>query len=76
MPCPSGVFIPENLALFNKSVIFGNIDTGKIQYMYHTPDKNKASACTGCGACEDKCPQHIKISEWMPKIHTAFMQST
>ncbi len=75
MPCPSGVFIPENLALFNKAVIFGSIDTGKVQYLYHTPDKNKAAACTGCGACEDKCPQHIKISEWMPKIHAAFTRN-
>jgi predicted aldo/keto reductase-like oxidoreductase len=73
MPCPSGVLIPDNIALYNKSVIFRSIESGKIQYMFHTPDKNKASACTGCGACEEKCPQRIGIRGWMPKIHAAFM---
>jgi predicted aldo/keto reductase-like oxidoreductase len=73
MPCPSGVFIPDILALYNKSIVFGSIDSGKVQYVYHTPDENKASACTGCGACEIKCPQRIEVSDWMPKIHAAFM---
>jgi predicted aldo/keto reductase-like oxidoreductase len=44
-----------------------------VQYLYHTPDKNKAAACTACRTCEDKCPQHTRISEWMPKIHAAFV---
>ena len=25
--------------------------------------------CTKCGECEEKCPQEIPISEWMPKVH-------
>jgi predicted aldo/keto reductase-like oxidoreductase len=33
------------------------------------PEGARASACTGCAECEEKCPQDIKISEWMPKIH-------
>ena len=73
MPCPSGVFIPDVIALYNKSVIFGSMETGKVQYVFHTPDANKASSCTACGSCEDACPQRIRISEWMPKIHKAFM---
>ena len=28
----------------------------------------KASSCITCRACERVCPQHIHISEWMPKI--------
>ncbi len=72
LPCPSGVFIPDNLSLYNKCVIFGSIDSGRVQYLYHTPDANKAGACTGCRECEDQCPQGIPISEWMPKIHEAF----
>jgi predicted aldo/keto reductase-like oxidoreductase len=72
LPCPNNVLIPDNLALYNKSVVFGSFGAGKVQYLYHTPDRNKAGACTACGACEDKCPQGIKVSEWMPKIHEAF----
>jgi predicted aldo/keto reductase-like oxidoreductase len=72
MPCPFDVLIPDNLALYNKSVIFENLGVGQVQYLYHTPDKNKAGACTACRECESKCPQNIKVSEWMPKIHAAF----
>lgn len=72
LPCPSGVAIPDNISLYNKCVIFDNIESGKVQYLYHTPDPLKAAACTGCRECEDKCPQRIPVSEWMPKIDRAF----
>ena len=32
------------------------------------PDE-KADKCIQCKACEDKCPQKIIISEWMPKVY-------
>jgi len=32
-------------------------------------EKERANACTQCGLCEEKCPQKIIISEWMPKVH-------
>ena len=28
-----------------------------------------ASLDKGCGECEAKCPQHIKISDWMAQVH-------
>jgi hypothetical protein len=30
--------------------------------------QERASECTGCKTCEEKCPQKIEISSWMPKV--------
>jgi hypothetical protein len=32
-------------------------------------DEEKAAACVQCRECEEKCPQHIPISEWMVHVH-------
>ena len=31
-------------------------------------EESRASACIQCRECEEKCPQHIPISEWMPVV--------
>lgn len=30
-----------------------------------------AAACIGCGACEKKCPQHLKIREQLKATNAA-----
>jgi predicted aldo/keto reductase-like oxidoreductase len=68
MPCPQGVIIPWNLEQYNEGVIYG--DPGSPRFVYNTfmKPENRASACINCKLCEKRCPQQIKISEWMPKI--------
>lgn len=68
MPCPSGVDIPWNLEQYNEGVIYGNPGSPRFVYNTFINPKNRASACIGCKACEERCPQKIKISEWMPTI--------
>jgi predicted aldo/keto reductase-like oxidoreductase len=29
----------------------------------------RAESCLQCQECEEKCPQSIPISEWMPVVH-------
>jgi len=72
LPCPEGVAIPENFQLYNNARMLG----GNAQSLNHNlyvqkPDEMRAENCVGCRECEEKCPQSIKISEWMPKIHEA-----
>jgi len=35
------------------------------------PEGERAGTCKDCRACEEKCPQKIPGSEWMPKVATA-----
>ena len=43
--------------------------TEKEYYVNYLKQGNgRASDCIACRKCERVCPQHIKISEWMPKL--------
>ncbi|MFP4364370.1 MAG: aldo/keto reductase [Spirochaetia bacterium] len=70
MPCPNGVDIPYNFELYNNAIKFeGNAsDQSSALYNNDLPEEMRANNCISCGICEEKCPQHIKISNWMPKV--------
>jgi hypothetical protein len=68
MPCPAGVNIPSNFALYNDTLVF-NDPTGVMVYNEFLTPEQKASACTECGECEEKCPQGIQIREELKKVH-------
>ena len=70
MPCPQGVAIPHNFSLYNDAEVFGNREGNRKQYA-NTEVEKRAESCIACHECEQKCPQHIPISEWMPKVHKA-----
>jgi predicted aldo/keto reductase-like oxidoreductase len=67
MPCPHGVNIPHNLGLYNTAVMYNQLERERGGYL-RTKAEERASECTQCQECEPKCPQKIKISEWMPCI--------
>jgi predicted aldo/keto reductase-like oxidoreductase len=75
MPCPNGVDIPRNFELYNQATVYGNESLSRSLYRFHTPEGARAEACIACGECEEKCPQQIEISEWMPRIHERFAQT-
>lgn len=60
--CPQGLDIPTLLGLYNEHAYSNG---GFIAPMAVTalPVDKRPSACVGCRACEDVCPQNIKISE-------------
>jgi predicted aldo/keto reductase-like oxidoreductase len=78
MPCPNGVDIPGNLGVYNEGLMFDKPDASRGHYGWlefafteqgildHDP---RAAVCVQCGECEEKCPQRIPISAWMPVIH-------
>ena len=70
MPCPSGVNIPMNFSFYNDLVTFKD-PTGIMVYNEFMSPEQRASACTECGECEEKCPQHIPIREEMKKVDAA-----
>jgi hypothetical protein len=40
-------------------------------YRIATNRSEWACNCTGCGRCEERCPQDIAIREWFGKCHVA-----
>jgi len=34
--------------------------------------EQRASSCTECGTCEEKCPQDIQIREELKKVHLTY----
>jgi predicted aldo/keto reductase-like oxidoreductase len=71
VPCPNGVDIPGNFELFNNGFIHEDMRTSRISYTRWFPKDERANKCTQCKTCEKKCPQKIKISEQMPRVHKA-----
>ena len=69
MPCPGGVNIPECFELYNTGYAHDDLERVRLSYERFLDEKSRASACTQCKECEEKCPQKIKVSELMPKVH-------
>jgi predicted aldo/keto reductase-like oxidoreductase len=73
-PCPSGVNIPRNLELYNDCVVYDDPAIPRAVYSKFMPEGERASACTACRACEEKCPQGIAVSECMTEVHAVLGQ--
>lgn len=67
MPCPFGVHIPEVFRQYNRTV--HSMRKAKEDYAAMDGD---ASLCQACTVCEEKCPQHIVISEEMARVVQRF----
>lgn len=61
LPCPYGVSIPNIFELYNNMYIYDTIDESKTSYKRYKELEKDATKCEECGACEDICPQHLKI---------------
>ncbi len=67
--CPDKIAIPYNFNAYNLRFIYDDLQMAKDYYATEvTKFGRSAENCTSCGTCEEMCPQHIKISEWMPKV--------
>ncbi len=71
LPCPKGVNIPMCFAAYNTSFAHGRYQ-GMHQYITASGamvgDARFASDCVRCGACLDKCPQHIRIPDELASV--------
>ncbi|MBM3190351.1 MAG: aldo/keto reductase [Chloroflexi bacterium] len=76
MPCPNGVDIPRSFGTLNQGVMY-DMEEARRRYTRFMPDQDErilASSCVQCRTCEDKCPQGIPISEWMPYVHAVLAE--
>lgn len=65
--CPRNIPIPEIFTARNKQIGNGQVEQGEIDYLRVTTQKGKASDCIGCKQCENACPQHLPIIEYLHK---------
>ena len=72
MPCPVGVDIPGCFNFLNTGAMFENMEYAKGQYKTFMTGDKKASTCIECGACEEKCPQHIEIRNMLKEVIKKF----
>ena len=69
-PCPNQVNIPRIFELYNQASMYNILPQSRKQYE-KMPMESRADMCLDCQECEEKCPQHIQISSWMPVVHEA-----
>jgi predicted aldo/keto reductase-like oxidoreductase len=77
LPCPNGVLIHANLELYNLATLHGGLAEARRRYRRFASWERDASAgaCIQCGECEERCPQGIAISEWMPEVRALLGES-
>ena len=77
MPCPNGVNIPRNFGIYNKGKMYDKPEGARGEYGWLgqefkigiSSEDTRAASCVQCKICDEKCPQSIPISQWMPVVH-------
>ena len=67
MPCPFGVDIPRNFAIWNNYGMYHNAEGAKNRYN-NVKVEERADQCKECGACEAVCPQQLPIREHLKQV--------
>ena len=72
MPCPNGVDIPQNFNMYNDSYLFKAKEMNSFFYNSFMTPEQRASNCSDCLDCIEKCPQKIVINEQMKVVQKYF----
>ena len=72
--CPMHIPIPQVFSARNKQLVWGLDDKAKQSYeeAVGAEGAGRAGDCIACGQCEEACPQHIKIIDWLRDCAAAF----
>jgi predicted aldo/keto reductase-like oxidoreductase len=76
LPCPNKVEIPRVFSIYNDTVMYDDIKTGRLVYNgpFVIAQDQRADQCQECGECLEKCPQKIEIPGWLKKAHEALYE--
>ena len=68
--CPKKIAIPEYFSIYNNLKQFGTSQTmvARTYYANLTQTHGKATDCIQCGQCENRCPQHLAIRQYLCKL--------
>lgn len=68
-PCPADIKIPHIFNMFTYHNVYGLSDHAKREYTGYIERGGKTiKDCTGCGFCESKCPQRLKIRKDLVRV--------
>ena len=73
--CPRNICIPQYFSVYNvdKREMPGKGWTPQFTYFDNLTTKfGKPSDCVDCGQCEDMCPQHLPIREYLKDVSARF----
>ena len=70
--CPMEISIPDLFACYNAKTVFNDWNQDFYYNDVHTAQGGKASACIGCGQCENECPQHLEIRDLLRDVAKVF----
>ena len=74
-PCPKGIKIPEIFKAYTYHNVYGLHDLATRTYDRYIHNEKQPGAtsndCVGCGYCEKKCPQHLKVRQLLKMAESA-----
>lgn len=67
-PCPAEINIPHIFNLFTYHNVYGLTGHAKNEFMRYLEKGKTIKDCEGCGYCESKCPQKLKIRRELARV--------
>jgi len=68
LPCPQDITIPKFMLAFNESIFGEAKDTLGMLKNHFGVAAEKAADCVACGACEERCTQHLPIISRLSQV--------
>ncbi|WP_422484486.1 aldo/keto reductase [Gudongella sp. DL1XJH-153] len=65
IPCPQNVEIPNIFELYNNAHVYGTMEESINSYSSLVKKESDSSKCIECGLCEEKCPQNLRIIQYL-----------
>ena len=78
LPCPEDIPIPKFMDSYNQMLLSGGKTDGMMGRMkWHWEIQgDRAGLCTRCGACVERCTQHLDICDRLEKIDGIYAAET
>ena len=75
--CPKHIAIPKYFALYNSILrTTCNNSSQRVYFNNISLQAGKPSECLGCGKCEQACPQHLPIRQYLKDVAEKFEKTS